>query len=41
LLNDLTLSQDCAQDASLMVNLVDSLYSRTVGLRGMIYRRGL
>ena len=41
LLNDLTLSQDCAQDAPLMVDLVDSLYSRDAGLRNMIYRRGL
>ena len=41
LLNDLTLSQDCAQDAPLMVDLVDSLYSRDAGLRSMIYRRGL
>ena len=41
LLNDLTLSQSCAQDAPLMVDLVDSLYSRDAGLRGMIYRRGL
>ena len=41
LLNDLTLSQNCAQDAPLMVDLVDSLYSRDAGLRSMIYRRGL
>ncbi len=41
LLNDLNLSKDCAQDAPLMIDLVDSLYSRDAGLRSMIYKRGL
>lgn len=41
LLNDLTLAKDCAQDAPLMVDLVDSPYSRDEGLRTALYRRGL
>ncbi len=41
LLNGLTLSKDCAQDAPLMVDLLDSPYSRDEGLRSMIYKRGL
>ncbi len=41
LLNDLALAKECAQDAPLMVDLLDSPYSRDEGLRRMIYGRGL
>jgi N-acetylneuraminate synthase len=40
LLNDLTLAKDCPKDAPLMVDLLDSPYSRDDGLRTMIYKRG-
>ncbi len=41
LLNDLALAKGCSKDAPLMVDLLDSPYSRDEGLRSMIYMRGL
>jgi sialic acid synthase SpsE len=41
LLNDQKLAQVCAQDAPIMVDMVDSLYNRDEGLRAWIYSRGL
>lgn len=41
LLNDMVLTKDCPKDAPLMVDWLDSPYSRDEGLRQKIYSRGL
>ena len=41
LLSDQKLAQACAQDAPIMVDVVDSLYNRDEGLRALLYARGL
>ena len=41
LLNNLTLAKDCPKDVPLMVDSIDSPYSRDEALRTMIYKRGL
>jgi N-acetylneuraminate synthase len=41
LLNDQKLSVPCAQDAPLMVDMVDSLYNHDETLKNEIYKRGL
>ena len=41
LLNDQQLALECAKDAPLMVDMVDSLYNRDENLRKAIYKRGL
>jgi len=41
LLNDTKLLLDCPKDKSLMVDMIDSPYSRFPALKEMIYRRGL
>jgi len=41
LLNDMILTKDCSKDAPLMVDGLDSPYSRDEGLRRTLYQRGL